>query len=347
MDDAGFVSQGQATPEEWAAFVKDQGARANLAPQMALGMLGGGAGFAEPSALGIAGGGIKAYHGSPYDFDKFDMSKIGTGEGAQAYGHGLYFAESPEVAKSYKDALSSAGVKLPQGFNYDPTELGILNRAAQNQKGDLQGMIAHLRDTATIHDQYGNSALAEATRNGVKHLEDGTAVPYPPGRMYEVSINADPSHFLDWDKPLSEQPPAAKTLANELWHGDPSPLLTGKDIYYSQGFKNPADTSGALNQAGIPGIRYLDQGSRSNWIIREHAGQFQPEDTRTGNTGPYYQSKADAQAFVDKNMAGSTRNYVVFDDKLIDIIKKYGIAGLMATGAASQLPIPQQRAPIF
>ena len=44
--------------------------------------------------------GIKAYHGSPHDFDKFDLSKIGTGEGAQAYGHGLYFAESPKVALS-------------------------------------------------------------------------------------------------------------------------------------------------------------------------------------------------------------------------------------------------------
>ena len=30
--------------------------------------------------------GFIAYHGSPHDFDKFDMSKIGTGEGAQAYG---------------------------------------------------------------------------------------------------------------------------------------------------------------------------------------------------------------------------------------------------------------------
>jgi hypothetical protein len=37
--------------------------------------------------------GIRAYHGSPYSFDEFSTSKIGTGEGAQAYGRGLYFAE--------------------------------------------------------------------------------------------------------------------------------------------------------------------------------------------------------------------------------------------------------------
>src|SRR5574343_527293 len=44
---------------------------------------------------------IKVYHGSPHKFDKADSSKIGTGEGAQAYGHGLYWAESPVVANAY------------------------------------------------------------------------------------------------------------------------------------------------------------------------------------------------------------------------------------------------------
>jgi hypothetical protein len=46
------------------------------------------------------------FHGSPHKFDKFDMSKIGTGEGAQAYGHGLYFADTPGVAASYRDGNS-------------------------------------------------------------------------------------------------------------------------------------------------------------------------------------------------------------------------------------------------
>ena len=54
---------------------------------------------------------ITAYHGSPHDFDQFDSSKIGTGEGAQAYGHGLYFAESEPVAKGYRDKLSSVSPK--------------------------------------------------------------------------------------------------------------------------------------------------------------------------------------------------------------------------------------------
>jgi hypothetical protein len=58
-----------------------------------------------------------------------------------------------------------------------------------------------------------------------------------------------------------------------------------------QDLKSPEATA-KLKQAGIPGIKYLDQGSRG---------------------------KGDG-----------TRNYVVFDDKLLDIKRKYGISGLIA-----------------
>src|SRR5688572_28410905 len=58
---------------------------------------------------------IRAYHGSPHDFDKFSLSKIGTGEGARAYGHGLYFAENPKVAEEYKKVLSGRKIELSDG----------------------------------------------------------------------------------------------------------------------------------------------------------------------------------------------------------------------------------------
>jgi hypothetical protein len=45
---------------------------------------------------------LVAFHGSPHEFEQFDSSKIGTGEGAQAFGHGLYFAGAKEVAEHYK-----------------------------------------------------------------------------------------------------------------------------------------------------------------------------------------------------------------------------------------------------
>lgn len=47
-----------------------------------------------------------AWHGSPHDFDKFDLGAIGTGEGNQVHGWGLYFAKDKKVSKQYKDVLS-------------------------------------------------------------------------------------------------------------------------------------------------------------------------------------------------------------------------------------------------
>ena len=56
--------------------------------------------------------GFKAYHGSPYQFEQFDIEKIGTGEGAQAYGYGLYFAESEDVARGYREALTEPRIEV-------------------------------------------------------------------------------------------------------------------------------------------------------------------------------------------------------------------------------------------
>lgn len=52
---------------------------------------------------------MTAYHGSPHDFDEFSLNNIGTGEGAQAYGYGLYFAGKRAVAEHYRESLSNGG----------------------------------------------------------------------------------------------------------------------------------------------------------------------------------------------------------------------------------------------
>jgi len=53
----------------------------------------------------------RAFHGTPHDIDKFLMEKIGTGEGAQAQGHGLYFADDKGVGQWYRDKLKEDGTK--------------------------------------------------------------------------------------------------------------------------------------------------------------------------------------------------------------------------------------------
>ena len=87
--------------------------------------------------------GIRAFHGSPHSFDQFQSSAIGTGEGAAAYGHGLYFAGDENVAKSYRDTLAGDGFLTADGKVFDPSTLQHMNvRSTVARTGDLDAGLA-------------------------------------------------------------------------------------------------------------------------------------------------------------------------------------------------------------
>lgn len=296
-------------------------------------------------AVGTMMAPIKAYHGSPHSFDAFDSSKIGTGEGAQAYGHGLYFAESPGVAQTYRDALSRPAVEIngtkiaPSSGSPEDIALAHIEDAFYNQSSapwaKAYKSLLNARDmTPETPSMTARNTMDEAINVLAKWQEQG-AKPSNTGNMYEVQINAEPHQFLDWDKPLSGQPQAVRdalaakgikydSVAGQQFDdallsaltGDGSPTLPkqpwnpdGPNIYKtamrdavidagtgrwdSGGVRAGAPAASAwLKDAGIPGIKYLDQGSRG-------AGE-------------------------------GSRNYVVFDPKTIEILRKYGLLGPMA-----------------
>lgn len=62
-----------------------------------------------PTKLGKEGNDLILQHGSPHNFEQFQLEKIGTGEGAQAFGYGLYFTDGSKIAKGYADKLSKDG----------------------------------------------------------------------------------------------------------------------------------------------------------------------------------------------------------------------------------------------
>lgn len=269
--------------------------------------------------------GIRAYHGSPHDFDRFDLSKIGTGEGAQAYGHGLYFADNENIAKWYREQLTrGAGNWMvdgtPAGMLHGSTNpldamkfkvaLEVRNGRPVDEAIDFvmkqeQSRLTSKRtlpeDMPVIQE---NLSLLNAMKSSPPEIKRG-------GRMYEVNIRANPDDFLDWDKPLIGTPANDKLKALD-WQAR-GETTKGADIYNRMAeqwmndrrmiglnaeFQAEQETAKALREAGIPGIKYLDAGSRA-------AGD-------------------------------GSRNYVVFDDALIDIIRKYGIVpgGLLGAGAA-------------
>ena len=220
------------------------------------------------TALGFAPLGITAYHGSPHLFDKFDSAKIGTGEGAQAYGHGLYLAENPGVAKSYMSAT------VPQ------------------QANSIRAIQAQVKLNNIINDPMSSPEIISKAKNDLvrvaQFLENHQAKPM----LYKTDIPEEAvSRFLDWDKPLSQQSKevikaleASDHPMVQYWAGKSkeNPAYNGADLMMRLGGEksSPAAASELLKAQGIPGIRYLDGGSRSAGQGSSNFVAFDPEMIR-------------------------------------------------------------------
>ena len=73
----------------------------------------------------------KAWHGTPYDFERFDIGKIGNGVGDQVHGWGLYFAKDRKISEAYKEVLGAdAGAVIVDGVTYKIDEEGDWTTAA-------------------------------------------------------------------------------------------------------------------------------------------------------------------------------------------------------------------------
>jgi hypothetical protein len=194
---------------------------------------------------------LTVYHGTPHKFDKFKTSKIGTGEGNQAFGWGLYFAESRMVAKQYQASVTSK-----QPGNTASLMWGIYG-SGENfwiENGDLDR-----------RGPFKTRSEAEAALLEVMGEK---------GNLYTVELLPDEEDFLDWDKPLSEQSEKVKAALAGIMAFAPAPngaTPDGQSI--NSYFGGGRAASEKLASLGIPGIRYLDGSSRavgegtSNYVI--------------------------------------------------------------------------------
>jgi hypothetical protein len=264
------------------------------------------------------------YHGTPHSFDRFDMGKVGTGEGAQAYGHGLYFAENPGVAKSYSNAGTQGGSR---------------------------------------------------------------------GNVLQVNLPKDVAgKMLDWDKPLSEQPEMLKLAVERFGPKGQPENWTGQDFHNALAESlhpesRPGTTHGShldnqqaaaanfLKERGIPGIRYLDQGSRpalsvdtikrniakaqtglSEWEVAATNGGRAPTlpkvvqtpETIQQYTKMYHKHIADLQkelAAAEEASVHGTSNYVLFDDSIPEIVTPSRVAELETEKARAPQPYDAPESP--
>jgi hypothetical protein len=304
---------------------------------------------------------LDVWHGSPHRFPptaknplgEFDASKMGTGEGAQAYGIGHYTAEAKDVAKTYQ----------PRSPKYEEKLLSLYDKAQRQRNHPMMEVLEDAmlhRDPEEILAKFANTEDGYTPQH-IKAAKD-FATWYeknPPevGGLYKVDLSDEAIlKMLDLDKPLSEQSEAVKAVllnhpdvlehmakADEqrmrLNESHPVRLekipsasnpydatrMTGSDVMSAIAQRSGMGERGAvekqLKELGIPGIKYLDEGSRGatgsgKWQITNKDGttsimDFKPNDDVLESMG------ATASPY-------GTRNFVVFpgNEDLMNIIDR-------------------------
>jgi hypothetical protein len=343
---------------------------------------------------------INAWHGSPHDHDKFSTEKIGTGEGAQVYGWGLYFAGKKEVAEYYKRALSPERVLLD---GQKPSEASINKLKKQTQRDVMRDLVFAFMDGArTLDDarealsmQYTdlsniNEDLEYSTDPRLEELEElisaGRVTTEPTGgKLYNVNINTEIDHMLDYDKSYEQQSAHVKAALEKLGIGPtvPPPEVHIGDYKNSKGLREliaSISYDGAMTQSWravenqrVGGWDIYDNSSYADrsykghapreeqareWIEKEARNNLPRGLERTGRTiyrniarerggermlgpkdkqypVPYTDEQAASMALKEagipgikyfdggsRNVGDGTHNYVVFDDSLISIEAK-------------------------
>ena len=263
-----------------------------------------------------------------HELGAFDSSKIGTGEGAQAFGHGLYFAERKGTAADYQNILSAKNKDSEYQFFLES------NISEADQKGDYDRLELYEeamgtnspQDFRDVVDSYKYESVDANTRQLANDVadeleaftkRDGTKPSF--GALYEVKIKARQEEFLELDDVIGDQD---QPFVERIFDSNPKlkGLLEDAQDYYTPVGENatgysvfrvlqetfePQEYARILNKAGIKGFKYKDAQTR-----------FSPK--------------------------GATYNYVVFDDKIVDIAKKYGVSLFAAGSISLGIMTPQQ-----
>jgi hypothetical protein len=350
--------------------------------------------------------GIIAFHGSGADFDQFSLEKIGTGEGAQAYGYGLYFTDSEDIAKFYKDMMARNvdidGRPYIRGNQINDNlvdediadDLGATN-------GDLEAAIKSSEEFLQEMIEADNVQAINSTSKELeklKQLRGRVTVGSETGKTYKVALEPKSEELLDYDKPIGEQPEEIKVALIKALEDINEPELNANILLEARVAKEKQEAVVSLNKElddfsdslpnqqsketfaklrellidkrhkwsamvnrddveeerrlfeeftkAVPPSKYPDIDPNIIYDIQrslkiatpKSVGSFLPTDKKTadalsnaGIKGIKYRAAVSRSADVDD--AAAERNYVIFDDKMIKILEKYGIVGPVAVTA--------------
>ena len=241
---------------------------------------------------------LSAYHGSPHKFDKFTTAKIGTGEGAQAFGWGLYFTDIRDIAKNYANNLSEPKIFLDGKEISDDSAFSNVWFVVASSKNKEEAK------DSLIEWGFKNKEDLSLINKALKELEKvNTFDVKKQGLLYDVTLHKgktpDQYTWLEWDKkiPSNIERKLTNSINNslEFTSEEKENLIPLSSFDSASGFYNrlsefigPKEASLFLLENGIDGIKYPAE-SLSRGATSETARGF---------------------------------NYVVFDENAVEIVSR-------------------------
>lgn len=292
----------------------------------------------------------RAFHGSPYDFDKFSTEKIGTGEGAQAYGYGLYFTDKKEIADYYRK-------QLEPGRGAQPRDIAArIHQSLPESLSDAEKV------EATVRELQRRKADSDPTSQNFLFTMDeaikAVRAGQHRGRTYEVELAPKEDEYLLWDKPLKHQ----SEKVQQAFKQDRPHIgmhITGEAAYlgYKDSMALRLEVSPRHNAAakaasdyfhslGIRGIKFLDQGSRwadlnqNKRVAEERVAELKQREKETGFSHRHEIEKLEKEISELK----PSYNYVIFSDKDVEIVQQPQFAREFQLGLPAE-GLTQQEAP--
>jgi N12 class adenine-specific DNA methylase len=259
----------------------------------------------------------RAFHGTPHEFDSFTIDKLGTGEGAQAYGHGLYFTDSEAIAEFYRKSISEGNAGTVTRYTWK----GDTHEKPDDPVRHALSLVYNdgLASTRKLAKEWVKEAESETERayfekllETAESIKSKSEITARKGFTYEVELAPQESDYLLWDKPLAQQSDTVKSamrraVSEGKLQGDPGrwnraltvvpqtnagrKLASGEVAYLDLANALGSDQAASeyLHSIGVRGIKYLDA------------------DSRIKGKGNY--------------------NYVVFNDKDVTITRRYSRPG--------------------
>ena len=289
---------------------------------------------------------LDVYHGTPHTLPptarnplgEFDASKIGTGEGAQAYGFGIYTAEAPATAMEYQKQLGTQMKYKGQKF-YDPI-VGRKTGTTGNTEID-DYLLSYLGDTGVVRKELLNAAKEmRASKNpqALKEYQtlmsefrkirpDVTAA--NTGNLYKADLPDEMiPKMLDWDKPLSKQKPVMLAIRTEAEQRVRNQLLgdienniraslpkteIGNDYMAMFSNENVAQNQAVKNQA-LAKLNKMDL----SLLIEKEMQSMKPVDATWEMTGKDFYEMLSKQTGSAKQAAEMLKNQGIPGIKYLD-----------------------------